>query len=547
MNFGPFRRSSGRLSSLDTSHSRSFATIDEATPYPGMPPKLRESRRVEYYVRSWDDKLLKFKSSWRRAPFFVWIVTVSLYCWFVYMRVGVVHRDLIKNNMNLRRFVRPQESPRLYKSTAPGEDKTTKPPLQEEEEKEQLEDSADNDGMNSGLFHSKYLRRPVVDPENSVNVQFTEIVHVVETRFMQQQSHLLELGFARLALFEAFCLPSMLSQTNEHFLWIIRADPDLHPSIVDRLQILLRGRQNFILIGSNNNPEGFGRPKPKLPFNLFLRLNNITAPVWNGNISLAEEAYERSAAGAVLLETRLDSDDGLNNDFIERVQKEARENLMIKNNNETEELWRLWCIESRIEWHPLSPFPHRAETAAANKSFPEGYLVYYGEKGCSTPGLTFGYGHGASRESINTALGISHLRHDEITKKIRICNKKRDDVEVGCVSRLTELKPGAVRARTTTSAGMSNVITGHRDIDKRNGFSHISKNKKFIAQLSEQGKFWAGLTDWLSVSIQDAQFARSIILGRMKEIALDNLKGQCTGGHSCKNVTQSILGRLAGG
>jgi hypothetical protein len=472
------------------------------------------------------------------------------------------HRDLIKNNENLRSFIRTQNSSIFYKSRA--EDETKKSLRQEEEEeeledsaeekeqleesaeeKEQLNDFAENDVINSGSFQ-KHLRRPVVDPENAVEIQFTELVHVVETRFMQQQSRLLELGFARLALFEAFCLPSMLSQTNKNFLWIIRADPNLHPSIVDRLQILLRGRQNFILIGSNDNPEGFGRPTPKLPFDMFLRLDNITAPVWNGNISLAEEAYERSAAGAVLLETRLDSDDGLNNDFIERVQEEARKNLMVDNNNKSQDLWRLWCIDSRIEWHPLNPFPRRPETEAANKSFPEGYLVYYGEKGCSTPGLTFGYGHGASRESINSALGISHLRHDEITKKIRICNKKHDEVEVECVSRLTELKPGAVRARTTTSAGMSNVITGHRDIDKRNGFSHISKNKNFIAQLSKQDTFWAGLRSWLSVSIQDAQYARSIILGRMQEIAQDNLKGQCTGGHSCKNATQSILGRLAG-
>jgi hypothetical protein len=93
---------------------------------------------------------------------------------------------------------------------------------------------------------------------------------------------------------------------------------------------------------------------------------------------------------------------------------------------------------------------------------------------------------------------------------------------------------------------MSNVITGHRDIDKRNGFSRIKKNKQFVKQLSNQGNFWAALSQLLSVSIKDAQYARSVVLERMHEIALDNLKGQCTGGHSCKNATQLILGRLAG-
>ncbi|KAL3808390.1 hypothetical protein ACHAXA_000788 [Cyclostephanos tholiformis] len=399
--------------------------------------------------------------------------------------------------------------------------------------------STENDGIYTGVIHDKFLRRRVVYEKSSV-LQFSELVHVVDTRFMQQQSTLLELGLARLALFEAFCLSSMKFQTNKNFLWIIRADPDLHPSIVDRLQILLEGRQNFILIGSNNNPEGFGRPKPKLPFKTFLRFDNTNAPVWNGNISLVEEAYDRAAAGGVLLETRLDSDDGLNIHFIETIQTEARKHLMIDNSNESYDLWRLWCIESRVEWHPLNPYPETPEIKAANKSFPEGYLIYYTEKGCSTPGLTFGYGPGASRES----LGFDHLRHDEISQKIGTCNETSHGIEVKCVSRLSKLAPGAVRARTTTSAGMSNVITGHSDIDKKNGFKRLTKNKQFIKQFTKQESFWAGVTNLLSVSIEDVKFARSIVLERMQLIGQDNLKGQCTGGHSCKNATQSILVKL---
>ena len=76
-----------------------------------------------------------------------------------------------------------------------------------------------------------------------------ELVHVIETRFMQEQYSLLELGLARLALFESFCLPSILTQTNGNFLWIIRADPNLHPLIVKRMQELLKGKPNFILMG----------------------------------------------------------------------------------------------------------------------------------------------------------------------------------------------------------------------------------------------------------------------------------------------------------
>lgn len=98
----------------------------------------------------------------------------------------------------------------------------------------------------------KRANQPVLKTTTTTTTSYEihpELVHVVETRFMQEQYSLLELGLARLALFESFCLPSMLTQTNGNFLWIIRADPKLHPLIVKRMQELLKGKPNFILMG----------------------------------------------------------------------------------------------------------------------------------------------------------------------------------------------------------------------------------------------------------------------------------------------------------
>lgn len=370
-----------------------------------------------------------------------------------------------------------------------------------------------------------------------------ELIHVVETRFMQQQSSLLELGMARLALFEAFCLPSMLSQTSSNFLWIIRADPKLHPSIVKRLQDLLKGRDNFILIGSNNNPEGFGRDGSSLSSFLQAdsKIDNITAPVvWSGNITLVEEAYKYSSSrSSILLETRLDSDDGLHSQFIEYVQNDAVNNLFSEDIDKKP--WRLWCIDSRIEFHPWSPWdpstPEILEAKTNEISPQEGYLVLFSEKVCVTPGLTFGYGKGASRESLD----IPHLRHDQIASKIKKCDKDIQQIE--CVKRL-EIAPGAVRARTTTSAGMANVVTGKESIDKANGFRRKAKNKNFIRQYFRQDSLWAVLSSKFSISRDGAKLARAICIDREIEIAQDNLKGQCTGGHSCKNSTKKILQTL---
>ena len=125
-------------------------------------------------------------------------------------------------------------------------------------------------------------------------------------------------------------------------------------------------------MGSNSNPEGFGRSGSS-SFDMWIdQTTDTSALIWSGNLTLVKEAYERSSAGSVLLESRLDADDGLHHRFIESVQLDARKNLL--NTNQPNENWRLFCIDSRIEWHPLNPYPE-----TANKSVPleEGYLVLY--------------------------------------------------------------------------------------------------------------------------------------------------------------------------
>lgn len=154
---------------------------------------------------------------------------------------------------------------------------------------------------------------------------------------------------------------------NKNFLWIIRTDPELHPSLLDELKQSLHGQSNYILLGSNFNPEGFGRED--LSYNQFLRRNSKNdeiAPVFSGNITLLKHAYDASSE-SILLETRLDADDGLHRDFVQTVQNEAR-HLSV------EKSWRIWCVNYNAEWHPLSPFAVRNGTKDD-----EGYLVMYSD------------------------------------------------------------------------------------------------------------------------------------------------------------------------
>lgn len=369
-----------------------------------------------------------------------------------------------------------------------------------------------------------------------VQANADEIVHIVHTRFMQGQAHLVELGLARLTLFEVFCLPTMMYQTSMNFIWIIRADPDLHPSISSTVVKLLEGEPRFVLLGSNDNPEGFGRT-PR-PFSDFLK----GALVLSGNRSLLQEAYEKSAAGAVLLETRLDADDGLHRDFVATVQAEARMHLANGDRGtEARRLWRVFCLRASFDWHPLDPYPAAPGVDAA-AAVPAGYLVLLADEGtCATPGLTFGYGAGAGRAS----LGVGRLRHDELARRIAPCAAGEDGGAEGCLARLGSLAPGgAVRARTVTSAGMDRVLTGDEETDGTHALK-AARRDAVARQSFQQQEMWDVVSATYSVSAQNAEFARTLIVGRARFIAAENLRGQCTPGHSCKNRTREILEKIS--
>lgn len=83
------------------------------------------------------------------------------------------------------------------------------------------------------------------------------MVHVVNTRFMQHQAHLERLGEARMKLFESITLPSMSKQTTHEFLWFIRIDPKLSNKLKTRFLELMDRQENMVVVLSNTNPEGF--------------------------------------------------------------------------------------------------------------------------------------------------------------------------------------------------------------------------------------------------------------------------------------------------
>merc|ERR1712232_1810 len=74
----------------------------------------------------------------------------------------------------------------------------------------------------------------------------------------------------------------------------------------------------------------------------------------------------------------------------------------------------------------------------------------------------------------------------------------------------------AIRTRTPTSAGMMGV-----------------DNKKNIDD-ELTSKIWNYLTEYFNIMTNDAIETNKRISYNLYEIAKDNMKGQCTDGHSCK-------------
>ena len=95
------------------------------------------------------------------------------------------------------------------------------------------------------------------DGDDHKKLDFKNVVHIVHTRFMQNQPDLVHLAKARLELFQTVCLPSMTNQTTQNFVWIIFTDPKLNEGIKKEMIQLLSPYHNYIFGTSNQCTEHY--------------------------------------------------------------------------------------------------------------------------------------------------------------------------------------------------------------------------------------------------------------------------------------------------
>lgn len=438
------------------------------------------------------------------------------------------------------------------------------------------------------------------------------LIHIVNTRFMQEQAHLTHLAEARLVLFEKFCLPTVLRQSvyaftsfdpdpsasgttqrrtngaedssfaDPPFLWVIKVDPALEgTTILSRLVELVRHHREVMLVGSNTNfgigIKGGGWRGGQAGADVLLAERE--GRLYSGDINLVKRAHA-ARNDRVVLETRIDADDGLNTLYLESLQRDALEVLFSGYEEEDEEnngdatggstaielppgtaRWLYWCPLNHVAWDPTPPDedPKTSPNATTYGTF----IPWKSPRACVTAGLTVGSSVGVLEEDIprfpHQSI-VDRIRHPNATvwsssngnRHYRVGNHPSEgstaDADAGncglynrtaCLRMVTHPKMGALRSRTPTSAGMKGVVTQENNKPQ----AHIimeerAKDPKIRASM------WKVLGHYFAVTEEMATEVNTYVKDHFVDIVGDNLRGQCTKGHSCKISSKEELQRL---
>ena len=437
------------------------------------------------------------------------------------------------------------------------------------------------------------------------------LIHIVNTRFMQEQAHLTHLAEARLVLFEKFCLPTVLRQSvyaftsfepdpassptmtinsnatstgdssfaDPAFLWVIKVDPALEgTAILSRLVDLVGKHREVMLVGSNTNYgigiKGGGWRGGQAGADILLAAQD--GRLYSGDIDLVRRAHA-ARNDRVVLETRLDADDGLNILYLESLQRDALEDLFSgyeeEDNSNGKEVstaielppgtarWLYWCPLSHVAWDPTPP--DEDPQTSPNATMYGTFIPWRSSKACITAGLTVGSSVGVLEGDIPRFPHQSifeRIRHPNATiwsssngnRHYRVADHPTSgspiDFDAGncglyngtaCLRMTTHPKMGALRSRTPTSAGMKGVVTQENNKPQ----AHIlmeerAKDPKIRASM------WKVMGHYFAVTEAMATEVNMYVRDHFVDIVGDNLRGQCTKGHSCKISSKEELQRL---
>ena len=369
-------------------------------------------------------------------------------------------------------------------------------------------------------------------------------------------------------------IDNMLNKHKHHkkvidpiFLWIIKIDPNLDKSVLHELQQVLEPVKHFtIVVGSNTN-FGIG----------------VKAGGWRGGeagqdildafdngynyFPANEDAYQiiRRAHEArnhrVVLETRIDADDGVNVEYfatlhdvairhlVDPAISEYVENPKEEDDDESSEdeqpppnlgtaKWLYWCPNTHVQWNPSS---------SSTSDTPGLLQVFQMPMTCVTAGLTLGFAIGSKEEDVPRyphtkiywEIVVNHNNKDKKNMTLAETNETSDIHDCGlypssnCAVFVQEPRVSAFRTRAMTSAGMHNIeAQGQPSIDTPQQYKDYAEG------------LWKGtIHKQFGIETSACREAAAYMVDNYLGTVQDNLKGQCTHGHSCKESSLEKLQR----
>jgi hypothetical protein len=367
--------------------------------------------------------------------------------------------------------------------------------------------------------------KQVMNSMNPSNFKFHnqfDVVHVVQTDFLQYQLQLNHINKARLDLFESFTIPSMKQQSTKEFLWLIWTDPKLGSDFKQELLKQVSPFPNVVVLGSRHDRE--------LDFRELngMSQEDLDDAIFYGSKDLLLE-YLEAAQTRVLIETRLDADDALNKDYLLAIQEQTADTV---GKSEAKDDFRIMCPEHHTEWRYYKPNEPGHE---------DGHLVHYHNPTfCINSGLSIGYQTEASSRHLEhkQQCNFDVFYHECLRKGhvgIEFIAETNGKMFMKCLDRARgrrRLDQAVLMSRTPTAAGMKRVLG--TDKTYKNTFEGDEKQKEA----------WKMVEDKFAVRKDKVTAVRRSMEKNIENIIRDAITGQCMPGHSCKAATKRKLLKL---
>ncbi|KAL3926296.1 MAG: hypothetical protein SGPRY_003363 [Prymnesium sp.] len=293
---------------------------------------------------------------------------------------------------------------------------------------------------------------------------------------------------ARLQLFRTLCLPSVLSQSTQHFIWLIWIDDGLLSWAIDDLSAAIKPMPNARLVWTSNASEFKWSPIEQL------RHAGEWPPIGLPKQTLPQQRL-------LQLSTRLDADDALPLDGIASLTSALTHMLRSK----PKRLPWYACWESYLSWQP----------SAAN---PSGIMYSEAQTFCVSAGL--------SKISRNKR-APSVYAHRHAFPKGNSGNRPVKSLFAGSLIQMNEQRvegKSPLRARSVTSDSMLHVHT-----------SHASPNRSLAPLPAKQMS--SLLHSAFNLSLQQLHACNTYMIANESQIAHskeNEMPSQCFKGFACK-------------